>query len=64
MHVDDDGDEEATAANRDLQECRVHEVVDRALNGALTDVERDGIFKAPSEEDDKVGLRSSYCPRY
>lgn len=56
LHVDDDGDEEATAAKRDLQECPVHQVVDRALNDDLTDAERDSVFEAPTEEDDKVGL--------
>eukprot|EP00752_Nemacystus_decipiens_P012159 g10778.t1 len=53
LHVDDDEDEEATAAKRGLQECPVHEVVDRSLNGALTDAERDSVFKAPVGEDDK-----------
>lgn len=59
LHVDDDGDEEATAAKRDLQGCPVHEVVDRALNKALTDAERDSVFQAPAEEDDEVGPLSS-----
>lgn len=52
--MDDDGDEEAAAAKRDLRRCPVHEVVDRALNGALSDAERDSVFEAPVEEDDKV----------
>lgn len=56
LHVDGDGDEEATAAKRDLKECPVHHVIDRALNDAITDAVRDNVFEAPIEEDDKVGI--------
>lgn len=56
LYVDDDGDEEATTSKRDLRQSPVHEVVDRALNKALSDAERDIVFEAPDEEDDEVGL--------
>lgn len=62
LRVDNDEDEEATAVKRDLQGRSVHEVVDLALNDDLTDAERDSVFEAPIEEDDKVGLFSFTVP--
>lgn len=56
LHVDDGGDEEVAAAQRDLRRCPVHEVVDRTLNGA----KRDSVFESSVEEDDKVNVCSSF----
>lgn len=52
LHVDDGGDEEEAAAQRDLRRCQVHEIVDRAI----IDGERDSVFKPVVEEDDKVSI--------
>ncbi len=56
LHVDDGGDEEEAAAQRDLRQCPIHEMIDRTLN----DAERDNVFEAIVEEDDKVSIR--HCP--
>lgn len=52
LRVDDAGDEEVAAAQRDLRRCSVHEVIDHTLN----DPGQNREFKASLEEDDKVHL--------
>lgn len=52
----DTRDEQTAGAQR---RCTVHEVVDRAINGARQDC----VFEVPTEEDDKVRLPSTEVSR-
>lgn len=57
MHVDSDTRDEQTAGAQ--RRCTVHEVVDRAINGARQEY----VFEVPTEEDDKVRLTNTEVSR-